>query len=359
MAQAIQAEKVTPADELRSLLADSEKLLANVPNSGASIERLLTNIDRLCEVWPQLEAAGVDLRPEEGRFDTIQAQVHKQMTPILRELGAAGGLSAVRAKRGLPPSPPPDAGPAAAGQVSAAQAAAAQAAAAQATGWWWYLDYERRQSFIKTARRYATVAVVVLVVGAVLVFVLNKLFPTDPKVAASSGKQMAGQQLIENGGDIGQATANFQEAADLTPGDPDAWLWLGVAQEKQGHAAEAQAAYAKAQALLKDEMSFHMARAPIYLAFGSLDQGKADLDFVFAQDPENPQAHYYLAGLYEAQGNLTAASQELEKTSQYAEARNQSELTAIARYRMGMLLQAMQVRPDSASGATPTPTAAP
>ena len=104
-------------------------------------------------------------------------------------------------------------------------------------------------------------------------------------------------------------------------------------------------------------MAFHMSRAPVYLAFAMYDRARADLDAVFAQDPDSPQAHYYLASLYEDQGDLTKAAQELEKVSALAEQRKQSELTAIARYRLGMLMQSMQVRPGLAAtpAASPTP----
>jgi tetratricopeptide (TPR) repeat protein len=199
--------------------------------------------------------------------------------------------------------------------------------------------------------------VILLAVGAVLVFALNKLFPTDPKVSAATGKQMAGQEMVQSGGDLQKALANFQEAAALTPDDPEPWLWVGVTREKLGQPAEARAAYDKAHSLVKEEMSFYLARAPIYLSFRMYERGQADLDAVYAQDPDNPQAHYYQAGMYEDQGDLERAAQELEKVSTLADQRQQTELTAIARYRLGMLMQAMQVRPPATW--TPTPTAAP
>jgi cytochrome c-type biogenesis protein CcmH/NrfG len=341
MAQAIQEDRVTPADELRSLLTESEKLVANVPNSGEKIAQLLKNMDRLLDLWPRLEDAGMDLRPEAGRWETIQAMTYKRARQILSELRPAGGLNALRAKEGLPQQPFLPTQPGAASQDE--------------ERWWWYLDLTMRMQRLHQLRRLAIGLVAAATVVAVLYFGLNRLFPVDPNVSASAGKQMAGQQQIQNGGDVQQALVNFQDAAQLTPNDPDAWIWTGVAQQNLGHDAPAQAAFARAQALLQDNLNFHMARAPVYLAFAMYDQGKADLDAIFAQDPNNPQAHYYLASLYEDQGNLTQAAQELEKVSTFAEQRQQSELTAISRYRLGMLLQSMQLRPD----ATFTPAVAP
>ncbi len=337
MAQAIQEERVTPADELRSLLTDSEKLVANVRHSGDKIAPLLKNMDRLAELWPRLEDAGMDLRPEAGRWATIQAATYKHAGRIAAELRRSGGLRAQRAQAGLP-----------------AQSAAAPE---EEERWWWYLDHIARQRRLRQLRRLGLGLVAATAVIAALYFGLNKLFPVDPKVSASQVRQMTGQQQIQTGGDVQQALVDFQEATVLTPNDPDAWLWAGVAEEKLGYVTQSQAAFARAEALLGDGTTFHLARAPVYLAFTLYDEGKADLDAVFAQDPDNPQAHYYLASLYEAQGDLAKAAQELEKVSTLAEQRQQSELTAIARYRLAMLMQAMQVQPQFAP--TPTPAPAP
>jgi cytochrome c-type biogenesis protein CcmH/NrfG len=342
MAQAIQEEQVTPADELRSLLTETEKLVANVPTNGEKNSQLLQNMDGLAELWPRLEEAGVDLRPEAGRWETIQAGTYRQAGRIVRALGPFGGLPALRARQGLPQEP-------------------AQPAAAieDEERWWWYLDLIVRRKRVRTLRRVAGGAVIVVAALVVLNFAFNKLFPIDPKVRDSQSQQMTGQQIVQQGGDVQKALANFQQAAQLTPGDPDPWIWMGVAEEKLGRATEAQAAYAKARPLEKDEIMFFLARAQAYLSFAMPDKAQADLNAIFAQDPENPQGHYLQASIYEDQGQMTKAADELERTSTYAEKRNQTELTAMARYRMAMVIQSLSVRPEGAATPTATPTVTP
>jgi cytochrome c-type biogenesis protein CcmH/NrfG len=79
---------------------------------------------------------------------------------------------------------------------------------------------------------------------------------------------------------------------------------------------------------------------------------------VFKLDPNNPRAFYYLASVYELQGKLDEAVKALEASSAQADIRKQAELTAMARFRMGMLMQQMQSQsgPGGRFAATPSPT---
>jgi cytochrome c-type biogenesis protein CcmH/NrfG len=333
MAQALHEETVTPADELRELLVEGEKQVANLPvvdSTGAAALHLLENMDRLAELWPQVEAMGVDLRPEEGRYDTLQALVQKQKSRIVHGMAAQGGLAYVRRQR----------------------------FGGQEAPWWWRLDELRRDEMKRNFRRGALTTAAVVVLAAVAIFAINKAFPTDPKVAAASSKMMSGQQQLQGGADATQVVAKFQDAANLTPNDPEPWLWLGVAQEKLGRTAEANAAFDHARALIGSESEFHIARAPVYQGFNMLDAATAEINAALKIDPNNPRAHYYLAGIYEAQGKLQEAVNELDTTSKLAEASKQPELTAMARYRMGMMMQQMQIHQTQPDG-TPTPTVAP
>ena len=201
MAQAIHEEQVTPADELRSLLTDSEKLVANVSHSGVKIAQLLENMDRLVELWPRLEDAGMDLRPEAGRWETLQAATYKQAPRILAELRPTGGLPSLRAQHGLPQQPRLPQQPTGSFQDE--------------DGWWWYLDLTVRRQRLRQLRRLALGVVAVMAVIALLNFALNKFFPIDPKVSASQSRQMAGQQAIQTGGDVQQALVKFREATGL------------------------------------------------------------------------------------------------------------------------------------------------
>ena len=324
MAQAIRGERVTPADELRERLTASEKLVVNLRGKGAAALDLLRDLDWIAEVWPQMEEAGVDLRPEEGRWQTLQADVRKRASVLLAELRAVGGLPAARAKYHRD----------------------------QQANWWWYLAEETRAANVRRLVRSVVTLVAVVALGALLLFLFNKLFPVDPQVRAAMVKMNSGQQKIERGADLTDAAADFQEAASLTPDDPDPWLWLGAVQQKLGDAAASQTSFEKARALAASELDFHAARIPVYAALQMYGEAEAAANAALAIDPNSPQVHYYLAGVYEAQGKLTEVIATLQRASELADARNQAELTAMARYRLAIMMQQAQVK---AIGPTATP----
>jgi len=314
MAQALRDQQVTPADELRRLLADGEKRVANLRGSGAGALTLLENMDRVAELWPQLEAAGVDLRPEAGRWESLQAVLRNKAGQLAAEMRQLGGLPQARAAR-YADRPAPA---------------------------WWHLAEELRATRVRWLRNAAVIALGLAVVVAAVIFALNRLFPVDPQLRAALAKQAAGQQKIERQGDFQAALADFQDAVATKPDDADSWLWLGVTQQKLGDAAAARASFDQAQTLLGNELNLRLARAPYYLIVGQMDGAEADLLAALQQDPENPQAYYLLASVYESQGRYEEALTALERAGELADARKLPELTAMSRYRMGMLIQQMQ-----------------
>lgn len=324
MAQTVARGSVTPADELRSLLDSGEKRVANVRQGGGCAD-LLHELDRIAELWPQLEAAGMDLRPEAGRWETLQAGVLRHASGILAELEPCGGLAVLR--HGVHPE-----------GVDAA---------------WWRLDEYVAQARRRCARRGLIVAAGVF--GAVLLawFLFQTLFPVDPNVAEALRRMSAGEELALRQGDWPGALAEFQAATAATPDNYDAWLRVGVAQEQLGDAAAAQAAYASARALLPAELDFLRGRAATYLLFGLVDQADQDTQAALAIKNDDAQTWYQAASVYELRGQIREAVDALGKASTYAEQAGQGELTALARYRMGMLMQQMNV--PAMDTASPTP----
>lgn len=332
MAKAFREDQITPADELRELLMECEMLVVNLRGRGRDAVDLLRKMDRLQQLWPKLEAAGMDLRPEAGRWETLEASLHKHGPALLRELQGSGGLPAARARD----------------QVSEPQERALYVSA-----WWWHLDEEVRARRLKSVRTAVLAVLGVVAAGALVIFLFNKLFPVDPMVQKSMSSMLAGQQIIEQGGDIQSALPDFEQATRFTPDDIDSWMWLGALQQKLAKTPEADESFRRARALVNSDVAFWTKRAPVYIALGMLQEAQSDLDAAIAADPQNPEAQFHLASLLEAQGQIDQAVAALEKASQYAEARQMTELTAIARYRMAMMMQ--QGQAPSFATATPTP----
>jgi len=326
MAQAIQAGQVTPADELRELLTVAEKRVASVWSSGDSALSLLRELDRIAALWPVLEARGMDLRPEAGRWETLRAAVERRSADIVADLRTFGGIEKVRLEIHPEGTDAP----------------------------WWHLDRVVRAGRQQRIRRTGLILGGLTVLLVVLYAGLRLLFPVDPKVAEAGRHISAGDQLIQGQADFVGALAEFEQAAELTPDDPEVLLRVGVAQEKIG-VASAEEVFARARAFTPDDVVFRQLRASVYLTFGMLEQAERDLQVALAAKPEDPITWYELASVYELRGQIGEAMDALEKVDLYATEADMVEMSATARFRRGMLMQQVGVREQPLSAATPIP----
>jgi tetratricopeptide (TPR) repeat protein len=326
MARALHEVRVTPADELRVLLTESEKLLAHgLRGHGSNALELLRDMDRIAALWPELEAAGADLRAEMGRWETLQSATRANASAVLRSLRRLGGLPALRTEAH------PD------GRAA----------------WWWYLDCEVASHARARFLRYGVIALVVVAVVVAAGLILRTLFPVDPRVQEAAGKIMLGQTKIQNASDYAAALSLFQEAAALTPEDSEAWLWLGATQQKLGDMQAAAESFRRAGELIPDETDYRTRRATVLFALGMLDEAESEVDAALVADPENPQAYLIWAGVYDVRGQYAEAVQALQHAADLADKRNLPQVSATARYRMGMLLQRMPIGPPTSSNAVP------
>lgn len=314
MARALNYEQTTPADELRERLAACEKGIANLRGSGLQARTLLEDMDRISALWPVLEAAGVDLRPEAGRWETIQALLRRVARRLLKELRPSGGLAAVRA----------------------AQHPDGQAA------WWWHLDAMVAEENKRRLRRTGLGAVIVVAVGLAAYFAFRLLFPVDPNVQAALDLQSAGELKIQKSGDFAGALADFKTATTYQPNDVETWLRLGVVQEKLGDQAGMAESYGRARALLASDAEFQRNRASVYFTLGSVDKARQDAEASVAAAPDNPYTHYLLASIYETLGQGQAALAAIQRAAELADAQQQSQLSAMARYRYAIMMQQVQ-----------------
>lgn len=326
MAQAIKSENVTPADELRGLITLSEKRVVTLRGRGAAALDLLLDLDRIAGLWPELEAQGVDLRPELGRWETLQAALQGRAPVLVRELRAAGGLPAARAQWHPQGEP----------------------------AWWWFLAEQVHTQRVRRLKRTGIILASTAATLGLLYFLLfHVLFPVDPNMSAAIAAQHAGERKIANEGDLAGALADFRLATELLPGEADGWLRVGCTLLRLDDAAGAAENFRRAEALLPDDIIFRLSRAPICHLLGVSDRAEADLRVVIATAPENSPAHYYLAAILEERGELAEALDALERAADLAESSGEIQLVALARFRMAMLMQ--QLAGQGIIGAPPTP----
>jgi len=308
MVKVLVEEKITPADELRNLLSECERALGKLRGAGDAALGILHGLDRISELLPQLEARGVDLRAEQARLDTLQAQLHRKARALLRELRASGGLAAAR-----------------------------QAVQPDSARWWWYLDGEVRAARRRSLRRLLLSLVVLAALLAAAVLLYQRFLAPDPLTAQVQRLAFEAERLLE-GGDYASALAHFEEAQALRPDDVELLLWRGVLYERTGRDEEAAAAFAAARAL-SDAVGFHTARGQIYVRLWQGEKALAEAQALLEADPQSPGGYYLLGNAYEIQDRVAEALAAYGRASQLAEERKEIELTALARVRMAFLLQ--------------------
>jgi tetratricopeptide (TPR) repeat protein len=324
MRQVVQTGFITPADELRELLTLSEKRVANLRGSGTAALDLLRHMDRVATLWPQLEANGLDLKPEAGRWSTIQAGLRRQAPIVLKELAAFGGAATVR-QREHP---------------------------AGTENWWWHLDKEVRERNRRQLARTGLTLSIVAVAGVGIWLLLRILLPVDPVLRETMRALDAGDALVQQEGDAAGALVQYRRAAESNPQDSETWLRIGAVLEMQGDAPGAAEAFEHAETIIGDPARYRLARGGAYFVLGMLEQAERELLTAIDLKPTDPYAYYYLASVHEQRGQGAEAIAALEKTAQYAEEQGEAQLIAMARFRMGMIMQAQQ-------GFQPTVTPAP
>jgi tetratricopeptide (TPR) repeat protein len=87
----------------------------------------------------------------------------------------------------------------------------------------------------------------------------------------------------------------------------------------------------------------------VYRVIGNYEAALADVEQAIAQDPDSGWNYYERAAIYQGMGNRDAAIDDLETADELAGEAGDHELTALARYQLGLMLMALPVED------TPTP----
>jgi len=301
-------QKVTPADDLRDALRQCESKIVALKGSGAEAIRLLALMDRVQSLFDQLGAKGLDLRPEQSRWETVERQLYSRAALLVRELQTSGGLARLR-----------------------------EATRPTRDHWWWFLDEEvrhRRQQALKRMAVRGIVALLILVVAGLL---YQRFLAPDPLTRQALLLNERAERAIQEG-HLEEALAEYETLRELTPYDSQVFLHLGVLYETLGQDTDAAQAYASASTLLDSQEDFFLQWGMVYLDLGQWESARARAGEALALNSESARGHFILGSSYEAQGQISEAVDALQRAAELARAQGDDILYVLIKLRLGVLL---------------------
>ncbi|MEZ4672989.1 MAG: hypothetical protein R2932_01955 [Caldilineaceae bacterium] len=306
MAHSVESKSKNAANALRDALEKAERMVVQV--SGNNVEAFLLLLDQIEQSFEELKATEIDLRSEEVRWHSLLSRLESKPEPLTAAAAKAGGLARLRAQH------PP------------------------AESFWWHLDAEVRRRRLATARRLIVTLVTLVVVFGGGYWVINQIFPPDPTAVRMMGVTSDIERFAAEGR-WEDALAVIKQAQTELPDEVELYLWEVVLANQLDRQAEADAAMARAQALVPNQLpEMWVQLGNLYLQVGDLAGAAEAGQAASALAPDNPQVTFLLAGVAEAQNDLPTAINLFERTFELAEDEN-PQLAVIARVRMGNLLQ--------------------
>ena len=310
-----------PLDKLYRLIEEADSRLGGMErSSGADALALLHVLDEIDTLHATLTQDGVDLRTADARIVTIQLILQRKAGLVLRLLGQRGGIAALRAER----SPARE-------------------------RWWWYLDEYAAGQRKLALRRLARSAIILVVILAAAAFIYQTWFSPDPAVVARMGYTGSAQRAIE-AGNLDLALQGIDKGVAEFPSDGEILLWRGTILSLLKRTQDAELAFQAARAAYPDEVTYLVTRATIRTQANDIAGAYADALAATQLDPNSAQAFLVLGGAQELSGQSQKATQSYSTAASLAAAANDTQLEAMAKVRMAMLMQ---------SGGSIFPTAQP
>ena len=328
MAHTVESRITTPASELRERLDKVERQLPTLET--ATVVEFLPNLDRIEALFVQLAGDNADVRSEVGRWDDIQRQIERRAGQIVKLANEAGGYAALRKQ-----NPP-------------------------ASGAWWHLDAQLATRRRRQTRSLLTTLVVValLLTGAAWAY-QTWLAPDAETILLVESLSRAEQRAAEQ--DWSGGLAAVEEALQTIPGNVELLVWATVFAERLGDDAQAHAYGESARAQFGgDEAGYQILLGSDRFQAGDLDGAAAAAAIASGLAPENPQVYFLVGNVAEARGDIRGAMDAFARAGELADVDN-PQLAVVSKMRYGMLLQQLQIMPDSAlpapenAGETETP----
>lgn len=303
----VQSKARTRIDRLRLELDQAERVTSELGNGTARAFDLLHLLDSIEERLSDLEARDADVRVERVRFEGVQRQLRNKRRDLVSE--TRDDIADARA--GIETTD---------------------------CGWWWFIDEivarERRRTWLR--RVIAGVAVVLLFAAAW--FAYERFVAPPPEVRQAYRYIESGRLAVDEGNTV-EALTKFESAGELTPNDPEPWLWSGALQTKLGRSGAAEILFQKAQALYATRFDFVLNRGRVYLESGQPERAQADVDTAIALEPDSGWGYYLRAGVAVRKGDYGTALDDLQRAIDLADENGNGRLQTMAASQRARLAQ--------------------
>lgn len=313
----LKTKNLTPADELRQLLTDLEQRhfkFKTMTSTQALI--LLRELDQIYHLFGEIEAKGLDLLPERGRFKLMAARIRKEAAALLKALGGATELAGHR------PQPEPE-----------------------SEQWWWWID---RMVADRRKQRLAVVGLiggVVLIVISALILLFNTVWAPSPEATIAFRVERNAEVEIE-AGEYRAALAVIEQGLTELPTDATFWLYKGLLHQTLDEDAAAAQAFEQSQRYVEEPLYFYLARSQLSLRLDQPSQAELDARAAINLDENEGRAWLLLGQSLQTQGQPYEAVEAYERAADMAWESGDSELVVLARLALSQLSAAPVPEPE-------------
>lgn len=306
----LQDKKLSPADELRTKLSELERVHLKISTMDAvQALALLHDLDWVKETLSQFEAAGVDLRSEEGRFQAVQGRIKNKIVPLLRAIGGAAALSQ---RRPAPPWP--------------------------SEQWWWYIDEMVAAHQRRLLRRVGIGLLIVLLIGGGIILALNTVLAPSPEAVARMEAENGAYKAVDQA-DYQGALSAVNAGLAKVPGDVGLLIFKGVLQQDLGQKEQAAQSFEQAQKILNNPREFFLARGQIYVRLNQAQAVEQDARSALALDDKFARSWLMLGQALEMEGKIAEALDAYDTASNLALESGENEIYVMARVATARLTQ--------------------
>jgi tetratricopeptide (TPR) repeat protein len=286
---------------------------------------LLRGMDSVYTRMQGMEPGNPSLKIYQAQFDAISGKIRKEANRFLRDLGGAQALRQAREEL----KPPED-------------------------HWWWYLDDWLAANRRASVKRWLIIAGLVLAGIAIFGAVYNRFLAPDPNETARYSLEQNARDLMMKG-DLQGALDQVNQGLQIPPADPTLLVLKGVILDSMGQADQAEQTFKQARTAVNNTEGFYLERGQDYVQAGKVLKALADAQAAIQANPNSGSAYLLLGQVNEMQQKYQDAMDAYNKAYEVADKTNQTEIAALSRMRLAMLMQSMNSQMPGAQQVTPTP----